>query len=803
MSTANKTFPYVDMIRRASESRQRIPLAGDWERYLANVFQGFVQVPSSQSPAGFYRLQRQVFLPRLDAGRRLIAHFVAIMNHATLYVNGCRVGGMGPYVPYEFDVTPHISEGGNIIAVDIADLGPTPDGQGEGEADLCNNYGWETYGGIIRDAYLEIRSGAYIENLRFAYEFDADYCQAACRTRAYLSTAAPAQGTLRVTLDDGTRTVAASEQNVTLAASQSEIDLAFTVRSPALWSPESPTLYRLTAELVTEGGTDALSTRTGFRSFVVCGNRFELNGKPVVLNGVCRHDLWKDQGFTLSQEQMAQDMRMIKALGCNFVRLVHYPHHRHIVELADELGLLVSEEPGYWGARFPPEARPMVEAGLRVLEGMIRRDWNSPSVVAWLCANECAYTVEFLKEARALCRSLDPLARPVSAANCYPMEEMKPVFEAAEMDFFTQHPYTRDLTYLQRAADFYGPGKPLVFTEWGGKETGDRYDMPRTVDQLLDLVAAGQLAGHAFWSWNDLPQFTRVDCEMHNGILESGVVTEAREPRPSMVAELTRLFQQRWREPTQPMCALAPVYPWSAGNRFRPLDLQALVESAAGENAWADLERRMQRFWEVSTDQWQRTGGRFCLWEQAETAIGSVAFVSPKIGRHIRPVVIGPAASEVEIPVGMACVRLHILGNVTLPAGYPGRGVLLGSLLRWRDRGERAIDEADLPWFELGTRVGCYRVHYADGAVEEIPLRHGYEVARANRIQDATRVAPIASQAPCALIFVKDVAREQYQALLYSISTGGRVVERITCRMEEPRLYLALFAVTVEQEATL
>jgi len=782
----------------ASACRSRISLAGSWERWVAGAFHDTVQVPSSLRPAGFYRLQCQAFLPRLAAGQRVIAHFDAIMNYGRVYLNGRPAGEMGPYIPYEFDVTPYAVEGRNIVAVDIADLGPAPDGQGAGEADLTNNYGWETYGGIIRDAYLELRSCAYIGNLRFAYTLSDGYREAACQTRVFLSAAGPATGALRVTLRDGTRTVAAAEQPVTLAAGQSEIDLEFTVHSPALWAPESPTLYQLTAELETEHGADALSTRTGFRSFVVHGNTFELNGKPVVLNGVCRHDMWKDQGFTLSREQMARDMRLIKDLGCNFVRLVHYPHHRHIIELADELGLMVSEEPGFWWAFFVPEARAMVEAGLRVLEGVIRRDWNSPAVVAWLCANECAYTVDFLKEGKALCRSLDPLARPVSAANCFPMEEMKPVFDAAGMDFYTQHPYTKDLTVLQRAAEFYS-GKPLVFTEWGGKETGDRFDMRKTVDQLLELTAAGQLAGHCFWSWNDLPQFTRICCEMNNGILESGVVTETREPRPAMVAQLGRLFTGQ-REPARPTPVLTAEYPWSAESRFTPLDLQALAASAAGEKAWADLEQRMQWFWEGSlSDQWQRTGGRLQLWEPAETTIGGVTFVSPKIGRHIRPVVAGPVTPEVEIPVGMACTRIHILGNVTLPAGYPGRGVLLGSHLRWR---EGLLDEADLPWFALGARVGCYRVHYAGGTVAEVPLRHGYEVARANLIQDATRVDPIASRAPRALVYAKDAAREQYQALLYTIPTGGRQVERITCRVEALRLCLALFAVTLEHAGT-
>ena len=108
------------------------------------------------------------------------------------------------------------------------------------------------------------------------------------------------------------------------------------------------------------------------------------------------------------------------------------------------------------------------------------------------------------------------------------------------MDFFDDHPYTFDIAEFEKIAEFYGPEKPLLFTEWGGRELGQsEYIMPNTVDLLLTMTQKDTLAGHAFWSWQDLPQFTRIDMEMQDGILESGVVTEDREPRSS--------FTRSWR----------------------------------------------------------------------------------------------------------------------------------------------------------------------------------------------------------------------------------------------------------------
>ena len=84
----------------------------------------------------------------------------------------------------------------------------------------------------------------------------------------------------------------------------------------------------------------------------------------LVLKGVARHDMWKEQGFTLTRRQMEQDMRMIKAMGANFIRQVHYPHHRYLTDLADEYGLLISEEPGYWNMDFQTMPRTMIESGV-------------------------------------------------------------------------------------------------------------------------------------------------------------------------------------------------------------------------------------------------------------------------------------------------------------------------------------------------------------------------------------------------------------------------------------------------------
>jgi hypothetical protein len=539
----------------------------------------------------------------------------------------------------------------------------------------------------------------------------------------------------------------------------------------------------LRAILGTDHGKDSWSCGTGFRTVATRGPDFLLNGKRLVLKGVARHDMWKEEGFTLSRQQMEQDMRMIKAMGANFIRQVHYPHHRYLVDLADQYGLLISEEPGYWGMDFRTMPRSMIELGYRIMERVIRRDWNSPSVFAWLLSNECTLTVETLREGKDLCNRLDPIGRLVSAANSMPKEKAKPIFEEAGMDFFDQHPYTYDLDDFDKEAQFDGPSRPLTFTEWGGKAIGQtQIVMQNSVDRLLDLVESHRLAGHVFWSWQDMRQYSRIDWEMRNGILESGVVTEGREPRNVPYMELSRLFEGR-RHESEPVAARPLVVPlkwspWSRKSKFSPLDLQPLVNSSDGARAWEAFEDRIARFWSnapMAEDQWKRTGGRFLLWQGSELEISGVVFQVPVVSAYARPVVLTPEAPQVEIPIGREGLRLHILGQVTFPTGFP----LVGN---------------------DGEEIGGYTLRYSSGKTQQVPLRNGREVAQSNTVHVATRINPEATEAQCALYFPKDIAREHYQVLLYSVRTEGGRVASLHCKLNSQHSALAIFAITMEHD---
>ena len=775
----------VSPVRVSSpSSRLRIPLNGEWDHHVGGKFYDKAKVPSSRRPSGFYSLNRQFALPQLGRGERAFVHFEAIAFWGRCSLNGRVLGTMGPYVPFEFEFTGAAQAGANEIAVEMADLVPFPDGTARAEIELGIHSGFEAYGGIVRDVWVEIRPASFVENVRLAYELSREYRACKARPRITVSSTESTRAHLETVLRYKGTQVAGSSATVAVQRGSNDFETEVACEDIALWSPEHPNLYELTVRLKSDDSEDSWSCQTGFREIQAVEREFRLNGKRLVLNGVCRHDMWKEQGLTLSAKQQDQDMNMIKALGCNFVRLVHYPHDRRIVELADQLGLLVSEEPGFWQTNFETLDQKTIELGYQILEATIRRDWNSPSVMLWFLCNECTLTEEFLRVGKQRCNRLDPIRRLVSAANDKDAQKVKPLFLAAEMDFFDQHEYTFTLDEMDQESKFDGPSKPLTFSEWGGKAIGQNQPiMGQSVDRLIALVESGALSGHMFWSWQDLRQYSRIDGEMHNGILESGVVSEAREPREGVWTELSRLFTRqghgsRQAPAKQDSLTTLPLRqnPFNPASDFRSVNLQPLADSASGQKARKSLEETLERYWAGGTanDQWRRSGSQFVLWQQTEIRIAGVSFSPPVASGRVQPLVLTAAVPEMLIPIHQKCTQLHILGQVSIPVGYPLAG-------------------------QAGEAVAVYTLNYASGTTQTLPVRNGIEVAQSNRIYGATRIAPVAAAVQPAIEYIKDIAREHYQVFLWSIPTRPETLLSLECRLNPGQPALAIFAITTEQ----
>jgi len=472
---------------------------------------------------------------------------------------------------------------------------------------------------------------------------------------------------------------------------------------------------------------------------------------------------------------------MIKALGSNFIRLVHYPHDRRIIDLAEEYGLLVSEEPGFWGMDFNKLDAAEIDLGMRILETTIRRDWNSPAVFAWLLGNECNFTASYLIDGKKLCNKLDPVFRPVSVAHINgDMAHAKKLSDETGLDFYDWHAYEFSEDKFVKFPQQFGPAKPLTFTEWGWEEGGHGdWFHERDFDSLLTQTEQGNVAGHSYWSWNDMRQYTRRDWSTDDGVLRSGAVTEDRNLREPIYSRLATLFAGRremrpYEAPDEPEVLPLAWTPFTPGTTREPVELQKLVD---GQSAgWSEVESSLKQYWSTTSmarDQWTKTGSKFRLWQTPVVEIAGVPFRSPVVDGSVRPLVLTSATPEVTIPIGRKCSKVHFLGQVTIPNGYPLKG-------------------------KSGETVAVYSVVGANGAAQDIPVRNGLEVAQSNRIYDATRIEPIATDAQPALLFRKDIVREHYQFLLWSVPAKPGVVQSLRCKLTSGAPGLAILAITTE-----
>src|SRR5262249_25620801 len=159
-----------------------------------------------------------------------------------------------------------------------------------------------------------------------------------------------------------------------------------------------------------------------------------------------------------------------KSMGANAVRLVHYPHAPHEIELAARLGLLVTQESGLTWIDFRKAPASTLESGINILERVVQRDWNNPAFWAVLLANESTPTVEVMKEARQRIKALEPsilISTPGPSAPDHSMESVRRLFDDADFDFYSAHPYTYNERLFAAVIKSFGDAKPMVFTEWG------------------------------------------------------------------------------------------------------------------------------------------------------------------------------------------------------------------------------------------------------------------------------------------------------------------------------------------------
>lgn len=334
-------------------------------------------------------------------GREVSLIFDAAMADSVVYLNGKEIiAHKDGYTPFEARLTPHLVRGENLITVKI-DGSENPEiPPFGGQIDyLC-------YAGIYRDVWLKVTNPVSIANVKIETP-DALAEKKSVTARVFLAN--PQGHTLSGTLSakirrKGGGDVAASS----IKFDGNEVALTFPdLTDIELWDIDNAVLYALSLKLETEYGEDVLTQRFGFRTALFTPEGFLLNGRPLKLRGLNRHQAFPHTGYAMGRRAQEKDADILKhELACNVVRTSHYPQSKWFIERCDEIGLLVFEEiPGWQHIGGEAWQKESIENVRR----MIERDWNHPSIIIWgVRINESQDNHAFYAETNRLARELDP-----------------------------------------------------------------------------------------------------------------------------------------------------------------------------------------------------------------------------------------------------------------------------------------------------------------------------------------------------------------------------------------------------------
>jgi beta-glucuronidase len=330
---------------------------------------------------------------------RLFIHFGGINYRADVYLNGYKLGvHKGGFTPFNYEITDLIREKDNFLIVKVDNK------RGREEVPTLKT-DWWNYGGITRDVGIIETPASFIIDYFLQLE---------------KGTADMLSGYVQL---DGPE-AAGKEVSISIPDLQLEMKMITDkdgkatvhrkVRKLVRWTPEDPKLYKV----LLASPADQISDRIGFRSIETQGMDILLNGQSVFLRGICMHE---ENPLRGGRAATLEDARMLltwaKELGCNFVRLAHYPHNEYMPRLADEMGLLVWEEiPVYWMIQWENDGT--FQNAANQLREVVTRDKNRASIIIWSMANETPVNdsrVRFLHGLVTLTRGLDN-TRLISAA---------------------------------------------------------------------------------------------------------------------------------------------------------------------------------------------------------------------------------------------------------------------------------------------------------------------------------------------------------------------------------------------------
>lgn len=467
----------------------------------------------------------------LDGNKRLFIHFGAVNYLADIYLNGEKIGSHeGGFTPFQFEITGKIKSGTNslIIKVDNKRLKNGLPGLG---------YDWLNYGGITRDVNLIETGYTYIEDYNIQLRRGSQK-----EVSGWIKlNGANKQQSVKIKIPELGLVYSSKSDSSGIARLQFHSSFKY-------WSPDHPKLYKVTIE----SEADTIEDKIGFRNIEVKGNKVILNGKQVFLKAVNIHEENPYKGArAFSEEDAVLLLSQAKELGCNLVRLAHYPHNENMVKQAEKMGLMVwSELPVYQHIEFSDTAVPLKME--LMLKEMLRRDRNRCNVIIWSLSNE-TYTStpkrsEELAKLTKKCKELDSERLITHVIN-------NQTYDSNTIDVWDTLNNYVDIIALNEYIGWYipwqgkpgdvkwkvtYPEKPIFISEFGGEALygskfgpideaafwTEEYQEQIYIDQLKMFNTIPNLCGVCPWLLFDYRSLGRMHPVYQNGFNRKGLLSE-------------------------------------------------------------------------------------------------------------------------------------------------------------------------------------------------------------------------------------------------------------------------------------
>jgi beta-galactosidase len=449
------------------------------------------EIPHDYNPVGSYRHRFEI--PESWEDKQVFIHFGAVKSAFYLWINGNKVGySQDSKTPAEFNITEYIKPGINMLAVEVYRWS-------DGSYLECQDF-WRI-SGIERDVYLYARPAVYIRDYFAQTGLTGNYTDGDFKLEIEVlnSSVKKLKGyniQAKLLSNSGKSVIASFSEEISLnKLEKRQIVFQQIVERPKKWTAETPDLYTLILSVYNEKGVceESISCKVGFRSSEIKDGQLLVNGVPILIKGVNRHEHDPVRAHVISEESMLEDIRLMKQFNINTVRTCHYPDDPRWYELCDQYGLYVIDEAnieshgmGYNPDRTLGNDPRFMVAHLARISSMLERDKNHPSVILWSMGNEAGDGVNF-DTCYNWIKQRDP-SRPVH-------------YERAELRWNTDIycPMYPDVEYLSEYAS-KPQERPLIMCEYAhgmGNSTGN-------LQEYWDVIESHpQLQGGSIWDWVD------------------------------------------------------------------------------------------------------------------------------------------------------------------------------------------------------------------------------------------------------------------------------------------------------------